>query len=517
MSIRNTLLLCVLSILAVFSAYGQGASVAKVAVSVGEARKFSPTGQSELLQVGSPLMPGDRVRTGPDAVAILVFADEGRISLRADSELWIRHYEIDPSGVRTRIELELVKGTVRQISGNASRTQPDRYRLNTPIAVIGVRGTDFLAKTSGDAVEAFVHEGKIVLIPSPSECAGASTANCQSIALASSSAAGSKYVRLSATGQVENREFKPGELEKVFGIELARATRPYNSSLATASAPEFRLPAGSQFVTDTIFVAYGQGSDASRLPVIPMPTASLPAAGQDPVGSSSSSAGGALGGVVTAVTSSSASAGSTTVVQEGVAASLPAVTPVSTLTPPAPATPPVAVVAAPDVAPPPPQLVWGRFSSASALPVALTLPFSEAQQGRHVTVGELGQYALWRANPSGAMDASLRGKADFALAGAEAVLVGISGVSAALVTAATLSVDFDHSTFFASVGLHHETTGSAALAVNGRVNEEGVFVGLNATDRVAGALTRNGKEAGYLFSKDVSAGTFRGITLWGRK
>jgi uncharacterized repeat protein (TIGR01451 family) len=63
----------------------------------------------------------------------------------------------------------------------------------------------------------------------------------------------------------------------------------------------------------------------------------------------------------------------------------------------------------------------------------------------------------------------------------------------------------------------YQATGSAALAVNGRVNEEGVFVGVNATDRVAGALTRNGKEAGYLFSKDVSAGTFRGITLWGRK
>ena len=519
MSIRNPLLLGVLAILAVFSAHGQGASVAKVAVSVGEARKFSPTGQSALLQVGSPLMAGDRVRTGPDAVAILVFADEGRISLRADSELWIRHYEIDPSGVRTRIELELVKGTVRQISGNASRTQPDRYRLNTPIAVIGVRGTDFLAKTSGDAVEAFVHEGKIVLIPSPSECVGASTSNCQSIALASSSAAGSKYVRLSATGQVENREFEPGELEKVFGMELARATRPYSGSLATASAPEFRLPAGSQFVTDTIFVAYGQGSDASGLPVIPVPTASLPAAGQDPVGGSSASAGGASGGVATTGTSSSASAGSTTVAQEGIAPSLPVVVtaPVSPITPPASATPPVAVVVAPVVAPTPPQLVWGRFSSASALPVALTLPYAEAQQGRHVTVGELGQYALWRANPSGAMDASLRGKADFTLAGAEAVLVGISGVSAAVVTAATLSVDFDLSTFFASVGLHHQATGSAALAVNGRVNEEGVFVGVNATDRVAGALTRNGKEAGYLFSKDVSAGTFRGITLWGRK
>ena len=49
------------------------------------------------------------------------------------------------------------------------------------------------------------------------------------------------------------------------------------------------------------------------------------------------------------------------------------------------------------------------------------------------------------------------------------------------------------------------------------MNNECVFVGNNATERVAGALTRDGKEAGYLFSKDVSAGTFRGVTLWGRK
>ena len=36
-------------------------------------------------------------------------------------------------------------------------------------------------------------------------------------------------------------------------------------------------------------------------------------------------------------------------------------------------------------------------------------------------------------------------------------------------------------------------------------------------DRVAGALTRDGTEAGYLFSKDVSAGTLKGVTLWTRK
>jgi hypothetical protein len=454
---RSLSLIYSLLILAAFSAWAQPQPAARVAVSVGEARKVSVSGQTELLQVGSSLMPGDRVRTGPDAVAILVFADEGRISLRADSELWIRHYELDPAGVRTRIELELVKGTVRQISGNASRAQPDRYRLNTPIAVIGVRGTDFLAKTTSDAVEAFVHEGQIVLIPGASSCGSDSTAACQAVALASSSS-GLRYVRLSATGQIENREFRPGELEKVFGIETARAGRPVNAGQASALASDFKLPSSAQFITDTIFVAYG--SEASRLPQWQAPT---------PAG----------------------------------------LTAASTVTP---KVQPAAIAAEL-----PNQLVWGRFSSASELPVAMTMPYIEARQGRHVTVGELGEYALWRTDPSGALDSSLRGKADFALAGAQAVLVQPSGVSSAVVTGATLEVDFDLFTFAATVNLHHVVTSDAALAVKGRVNEEGVFVGINATDRVAGALTRNGKEAGYLFSKDVSAGTFRGITLWGRK
>jgi hypothetical protein len=114
------------------------------------------------------------------------------------------------------------------------------------------------------------------------------------------------------------------------------------------------------------------------------------------------------------------------------------------------------------------------------------------------------------------MSNDLRGQADFRLAGAEAVLVQSSGISTAKVTSATLGVDFDNALFKATVGLQHATAGTAAINVNGKVNNEGVFVGTTATDRVAGALSRDGTEAGYLFNKDVAAGTFRGITLWKR-
>jgi hypothetical protein len=426
------------------------ASVGKVAVSVGEAKRIASSGKTDLLQVGLPLSTGDKIVTGQDAVAILVFSDEGRISVRPDSELIIKHYEVDPKGVNTRIELELTKGTIRQISGNGSRSQPEKYRLNTPIAVIGVRGTDFLAKTSQSATEAFVHEGKIVVVGKAPGCDLAAQMGCASSATASASSDMS-YVKLNQSGRVEQRAVSSGELEKLFGIELVQGAKNTAPTPRSNDVAEFHLPQGTKFVTDTIFAASNYKPNGnSQTGALSMPTG----------GTSSNSASDALQSA---------------------------------------------------------PLVWGRFASATALPTQFLVAYEQASQGRHVTVGELGEYALWRSNPAGRLAPSLKGEASFTLNNAEGMLVKPTGTTAAQVSGASLSVNFDRSTFAAGVNLSHQATGAVSLNVTGKVNEEGVFVGTNATERVAGALSLDGNKAGYLFSKDVSAGTLKGVTLWTRK
>jgi hypothetical protein len=435
------------------------ASVGKVAVSVGEAKRIASSGKTDSLQVGLALSTGDKIVTGPDAVAILVFSDEGRISVRPDSELIIKHYEVDPKGVNTRIELELTKGTIRQISGNGSRSQPEKYRLNTPIAVIGVRGTDFLAKTSQGATEAFVHEGKIVVVGKAPGCDLVAQSGCASFAMASASSDMS-YVKLNQSGRVEQRAVASGELEKLFGIELVQGAKNTVPTPRSNEVAEFHLPQGTKFVTDTIFAAsnYRPNDKPSD----------------------------------TTISSSSTT---------------------SNVTAPNVSAPAVSSVDTSQSAP----LVWGRFASATALPTQFLVAYEQASQGRHVTVGELGEYALWRSNPAGRLDPSLKGEASFTLNNAEAMLVQPSGTTAAQVNGASLSVNFDRSTFAAGVNLSHQATGAVSLNVTGKVNEEGVFVGTNATERVAGALSLDGNKAGYLFSKDVSAGTLKGVTLWTRK
>ena len=461
-------------------------TVGKVAVSVGEAKRVASSGKTDLLQVGLALSTGDKIVTGQDAVAILVFSDEGRISVRPGSELTIKHYEVDPKGVNTRIELELTKGTIRQISGNGSRSQPEKYRLNTPIAVIGVRGTDFLAKTSQDATEAFVHEGKIVVVGKALGCDLSAQTGCASFA-AASAASGMSYVKLNQNGRVEQRGVVSGELEKLFGIELVQGAKNAVPASRGNDVAEFRLPQGTKFVTETIFAASNYKPEA----------ASTSNTINNTSNSSSSSA----------ASSTSSNPTSTLPAPDLTAqAVVTSTAPTQTLT--QPVTQPVTQ---------PPPLVWGRFASAAALTTQFFVAYEQASQGRHVTVGELGEYALWRTNPAGRLDPSLKGEASFTLNNAEAMLVQTTGTSAAQVNAASLSVNFDRSTFAAGVNLSHQATGAVSLNVSGKVNEEGVFVGTNAAERVAGALSLDGAKAGYLFSKDVSAGTLKGVTLWTRK
>ena len=198
--------------------------VGRIALTVGEAKRINAEGQMAPLRSGTSVSEGDRIITGGDAVAIIVFVDDGRISLRSDSELLVKQYKADPAGINSHLDFELVRGSIRQISGKAARMQPERYRLNTPIASIGVRGTDFLAKTSGDTLETFVQEGKIVVLSGAASCSGVSqTGNCAPLAdIAATDSA--RYLKMFAGGKIERRAVASEEIERVFGINLVKAT-----------------------------------------------------------------------------------------------------------------------------------------------------------------------------------------------------------------------------------------------------------------------------------------------------
>lgn len=485
------------------------ASIARVALSVGDAKRVNAAGQTEQLRLGSTLADGDRVVTGKDAVVILVFIDQGRVSLRADTELIIRQYRADPAGIDSQINLELVRGAMRQISGHAAQLQPERYRLNTPIAAIGVRGTDFLAKTNGDTLETFVQQGKIVILPggisSGCSLSGSSSQVCAPLAAISADDS-SRYLRLLATGKMERRVISNDEMEQVFGISVAKANVPGETvRLAAANVKTIDASKSVSLIDEFPRNSSSRSEDQMEEVKSRVTSHKLDDSNAIPAG------------ILTPVAAAEPVAPVVPVVPVAAVGAGDPVVPVAAAPPVSPVTP-VAVVIEPVVVPAPApvfkQLVWGRFTSAKELPLQLLVSYDEARQGRHVTVGELGQYALWRANPSGLLDASLRGQTEFTLTAGEAVFQTKSEVLSAEIQKASLKVDFDRARFDAGLTLNNALTGAVSLSATGKLNDEGVFSGGTSGQRVAGALTRDGKEAGFLFSRTHELGVFQGVTLW---
>lgn len=430
------------------------AMVARVSLAVGEVTLIKPDGAAAALVRGAELAEQDRIVTGKNGMAMLVFTDQGRVAIRPDSELVIRKYADDPTGQATQLQLDLMRGTVRQISGRAAQRQPDRYRLNTPIAAIGVRGTDFLAKASQGSVQTYVHEGAITVQPMQM---GQST-GMQMLGVAGQT----HYLQARAEGTIEQLQVHAEEVERLFGIRLGRPAIAVAQQSGSTGAPARNdASAGPPLLAQAATASRGDWVSTSDTSVV---------AALDPI--------------------------------------KPPATDGGVLPPPPPPSPPAAI-------PLPTQLVWGRFTDSGQLPLSLPLAYEQASAGRHATVGELGAYALWRSGPTTL--APLRGTADFALAAGEGYHSGGGQVTALTLSQPQLQIDFDRMQFTTRLSMGAAHVPTAQLDVAGKINTEGLFLGRATDQRVAGALNAQGTEAGYLFQLNAPAGVYNGITLWTKK
>lgn len=155
------------------------AAVGEVSLVLGRAYVESADGSRQPLSSGTAVYAQDRILTEANGHVHIRFVDQALVSVRPDSQLEIVQYDFNPDQPRlSSIKLNLQEGVTRSISGRGASSARERFRLNTPIAAIGVRGTDFVVSASGSAVRAAVNEGAIVLAPFSAECTAASFGPC---------------------------------------------------------------------------------------------------------------------------------------------------------------------------------------------------------------------------------------------------------------------------------------------------------------------------------------------------
>jgi hypothetical protein len=120
---------------------GAEPEAAQVMLSEGTTMLVRGTSFSTPVRREVPIRSGDRIRTGPDGRVHLRFADGALMSIQPGSDFRIEAYAFD--AVRQRSFFVLMQGSVRAVSGSIGRRDRDDFRLKTPTATIGIRGTEF--------------------------------------------------------------------------------------------------------------------------------------------------------------------------------------------------------------------------------------------------------------------------------------------------------------------------------------------------------------------------------------
>lgn len=108
----------------------------------GTASRNAAGATSDLAQ-GSKVFVGDELSTGPGARLLILFDDESKLTLGENARITIDQFVYAPSGESSQA-LAIVVGVFRFVSGNIGNESARDLTFSTPVATIGIRGTEFL-------------------------------------------------------------------------------------------------------------------------------------------------------------------------------------------------------------------------------------------------------------------------------------------------------------------------------------------------------------------------------------
>lgn len=120
--------------------------VGEVTYSRGAGFAQLPGSKPRTLGAGLPLYVGDRLTTSQGASAVLKLEDGTRMTLRPQTEVVLEEFQFKPEAPDNNMVMQLLRGGLRALTGLVTKNNDKAARIKTPVATIGIRGTDFDAR-----------------------------------------------------------------------------------------------------------------------------------------------------------------------------------------------------------------------------------------------------------------------------------------------------------------------------------------------------------------------------------
>lgn len=449
----------ILTALAAAAQLAQAADAGKVIFVAGKAT-IADTAAAE----GTAVQEGQMLSTGADGFLYVKTVDNGLFILRPNSQARIVTYHVDNQHPEnTQVKFELLNGVARSKSGNAVKAARQNFRFNTPVAAIGVRGTDFTVFTDNDTSRVAVLSGAIVMSGFAGGCHAEGTGPCE--------------------GNL-TRELTAQQRGQLLQVQRGQAAAPKLLESSPLSPDQVSPPRGDEPLAHSATGGTGAGKpnlDAEK-------TANL-----------------------------------TQVINKVISGGGNSTNPI--VTPPVVVTPPIVVVP-PTVDPSPTlpdrDIIWGRWTVVAGSAPKLLLV---NEMAKNELLAQDGDYALLRTSGKDYVAPS-NGSIGFKLSDSEAfVYTNFTPTyrteSKAVLTNGALSVDFGSRNFSTSIDLVSSGNPTTKLQATGTVGTDGRLFGDAAESRlgymnVQGILSNaKGGTASYIFDSRLDdKRTVNGATYW---
>ncbi|NVE01396.1 FecR domain-containing protein [Massilia sp. BJB1822] len=433
---------------------------ASLAAAAEAGRVVFVTGHAELANRAAALdaavQEGDELATGADGYVYIKTVDSGFLILRPNSKARIVAYQIDKANpANTRVKLELSQGVARAISGQGVKQARQNFRFNTPVAAIGVRGTDFIVFTDQKTSRVAVVSGGVVVSGFDGACRAEGSGPCE----------GST-----------SRELFAGQAGMLLQVERGQKA-PQLLNNPSLSPDQNEKPRSDEPV--------GKVAAASLAPT---------QVNLDPQKSAQSLE--AVKAVVTPKTDIDTNTAKPPVV----------------VTPPVIVTPPVVPVE--PLKPNPPEIFWGRWKEVAGV----TEVDPRLKEHDVVSPTFVGAYAIARLKDTGLVMPK-EGLASFKLTGGDAIIqkTGEADMAAA-VENGRLNMDFAARRFTTGVTVvggsdRIDVSGTGSISDKGELSND-FMTNTKIQGYIGGSRA---EQAGYIFKNTSRAGmTVMGATSWSR-
>ncbi len=139
-------------------------AVAKVVALRNTATATDIAGSKRALTSKAAIYEGDTIQTGKRGRIQIIFTDNTIISLGRNANLSIHEYLFQPELNRGALRTEVKEGIFRIMGGAITKTSPENFTTKTPAATIGIRGSMYAGRVSGNSLSVVFQGGRGIFV-----------------------------------------------------------------------------------------------------------------------------------------------------------------------------------------------------------------------------------------------------------------------------------------------------------------------------------------------------------------